>query len=155
MSITVRPARLEEAALVREIMVAAFTEYDERLGLESSALEESVDDVCRHLLQGGAVLAFEGEIAAGSGRWERREGFAYLGRLSVLPSHRRRGIAGLMIDSLEDQIRAAGIREVRLEVRMSLPENLALYESHGYVLRNVYPHYRDPEHEVGLMVKLL
>ena len=155
MAVEVRLARPDEAPLVHEVMVAAFAEYEERLGLGSSALNETVEDVARHMALGAAVLAFEDGTATGAGRWERRDGFAYLGRLAVLPSHRRRGIAALMMGALEESIAAAGIDEIRLEVRMGLPENVALYERRGYALTAVYPHYRLPAHEVGLMVKRL
>ena len=50
MNIEVRPAGLDEAALVHEVMIAAFAEYEARLGLGSSALLETVDDVRRHMV---------------------------------------------------------------------------------------------------------
>jgi len=48
---------VEEAGVVREIMLAAFGEYAGALAVESSALLETVEDVTAAMRAGGAVLA--------------------------------------------------------------------------------------------------
>lgn len=155
METTVRLATADDVRLVRQLMRIAFAEYEERLGLASSALNETLEDVAARLAEGGGVLAeLDGETV-GSGRFLQRDGFAYIGRLSVKPERRRMGVASRMMDLIEETARERGFGEARLEVRMGLPENVSLYERRGYALIEVTPHPRDPSHMVGQMRKVL
>jgi ribosomal protein S18 acetylase RimI-like enzyme len=155
METTVRLATTGDVPLVRELMRIAFAEYEERLGLSSSALNETLEDVAARLAEGGGVLAdLDGETV-GSGRFLQREGFVYIGRLSVKPERRRMGVASRMMDLIEETARERGFHEARLDVRMGLPENVSLYERRGYALTEVTPHPRDPNHMVGHMRKAL
>jgi ribosomal protein S18 acetylase RimI-like enzyme len=152
---TVRLATAEDVPLVRDLMRIAFAEYEGRLGLPSSALNETLEDVAARLAEGGGVLAdLDGETV-GSGRFLQRDGYVYIGRLSVKPERRRMGVASRMMDFIEQIAHERGFPEARLEVRMGLPENVALYERRGYALVEVTPHPRDPSHMVGQMRKAL
>lgn len=154
MPVTVRLANSHEAPIVHTLMLAAFAEYDGVLEVPSGALVETVDDVLAHMLLGGAVLALDGEEVVGSGRFERRDGYLYIGRLSVPPAHRRRGIGGLMMDTLEDIGRSEGFPEARIGVRTALPQNLALYQSRGYKITATYPHPKGTELIVDMAKRL-
>jgi ribosomal protein S18 acetylase RimI-like enzyme len=155
----VRLARLDEAPLVREIMRAAFAEYDTTLRVPSSALVETVEDVAAHMRLGGAVLATrpgnESGGPVGSGRFECRDGHFYIGRLAVLPTHRGLGIAIAMIDFIEALARAEGVSEARLSVRMALPRNIGLYQRLGYTATATYSHPRGAEFVVDMAKSLL
>lgn len=122
-------------------MVDAFAEYAETLRAPSGAILETVADVEAIMRRGGAVLAWDGPQAVGSARFEPAEGFLYVGRVAVLPAYRRRGIARNMMRFLEDDAVANGFRRIELGVRASLPSNLALYRSLGYVTVEVRPHH--------------
>lgn len=155
MEATVRLATVDDAVAVCRMMHIAFAEYEGRLGLSSSALLETPEDVASKIAQGcGALASIEGE-PVGSGRFLAREDHVYIGRLAVLPQHRRLGIATRMMEVLEDEARDRGFSEARLEVRMGLPENVSLYGRRGYALVAVTPHPRDPSHLVGDMRKVL
>ncbi len=146
---------MEDAPAVCRVMHVAFAEYETSLGLSSSALLEKPGDVAAKIARGSGVLALLDGEPVGSGRFLERGDHVYLGRLAVLPERRRRGIATRMMEALEEEARRRGFPESRLEVRMGLPENLALYERRGYRLVEVTPHPRDPSHLVGDMRKAL
>jgi ribosomal protein S18 acetylase RimI-like enzyme len=94
--------------------------------------------------EGGAVLAEDGE-AVGSARFVPEDDFLYVGRVAVLPAHRRRGIASAMMRFLEDVAIELGRPEVRVGVRESLPGNVRLYEALGFRTLAVDPHPRGPD----------
>ncbi len=135
----------EEAAAVREIMLAAFAEYESVLKVPSSAMWESVEDVAGHIALGGAVLARVGAETVGSGRYELRADHVYIGRLSVLPDFRKRGISTAMMQAMEGRAAAVGRTEARISVRALLPRNVSLYERLGYVVTARYQHERGDE----------
>ncbi len=132
--------RSDEAALVLDLAVRAFEEYRETLIPPPGILAESVADVAAYIERGGAVLAFEGDVAVGSARFHPEPDYLYIGRVSVPPEFRRRGIARQLMLFLEEHARSLGLPETRVEVRMALPSNIALYESLGYVPISYQPH---------------
>ena len=99
--LSIRLALPHEAALVHQIMLAAFDEYRDVLTVPSSAHGETVHDVAAAMSRGGAVLAWAGATAVGSARYQFEPEALYVGRVSVLPSHRRRGVARDMMRFIE------------------------------------------------------
>lgn len=53
-------------------------------------------------------------------------------RMFVLPAWRRRGIAGLILEELENWSRELGAHTCVLETGRQQPEAIALYAAHGY-----------------------
>nr|WP_264373612.1 GNAT family N-acetyltransferase [Paenibacillus psychroresistens] len=51
----------------------------------------------------------------------------YIGRVSVLPSHRGKGIGKMMVRYIESLAKDNGLSEARLEVRFSVPSNAVFY----------------------------
>lgn len=152
--IVVRAAGLEEAGLVRDIMLAAYQEHQGALPVESGAHTETVEDVLEDMANGGAVLAFDGADAVGSARFLVEDGYLYVGRLAVLPSQRRRGVASAIMRHLEGVARELGRDTIRVGVRESLPSNVELYRSLAFETVAVEPHHRGPD-RVLTMVKRL
>jgi ribosomal protein S18 acetylase RimI-like enzyme len=153
MPLTVRLAALDEASLVREIMLAAYAEYQGTLPVDSGAHTETVDDVLGAMRLGGAVLADDFDQAVGSARFMPEEHSLYVGRVAVLPAHRRRGVAAAMMRFLEDVVAPSiGRGVIRVGVRASLPSNIRLYRSLGYECVRIDPHPRGPD-RVWTMVK--
>ena len=144
----------EEAATVRDLMRAAFAEYESVLQVPSSAMWETVEDTACHIRLGGAVLARLGGEAVGSGRYELREDHIYIGRLSVLPAHRGRGIGEAMMLAMEERGRQAAKPEARISVRVLLARNVALYERIGYAVTARYQHDRGEEMVVDMAKRL-
>src|SRR4051812_6040206 len=117
----------EQAALVHAIMLEAFREYEGVLIVPVSAMRETFDEAISSIQRGGAVLARFGDQTVGSARFEPRDGCVYIGRVSVLPDWRGRGIATEMMRVLEDRAVALGFSEARIATRGHLPRNIALY----------------------------
>ena len=73
------------------------------------------------------VASCDGEVV-GTARLTRDEE-ARIGRVAVLPSLRRRGIAGLMLAALEAEARKLGVHEVSLHSQSYVQ---SLYDKLGY-----------------------
>jgi putative acetyltransferase len=66
-------------------------------------------------------------------------------RMFVLPEHRGRGLARVLLAALEEQLRREGCELARLETGVAQPEALGLYRAAGYAERTPFGAYRpDP-----------
>ena len=148
-------ARVEDAALVHQIMHEAFEEYRSSLVPPSSSHDETVEYVAQAMDQGGALLAWDGETAVGSARFEPRPDCLYVGRVAVLPEHRRRGIASAIMARMEEIARERGLPAVQVGVRDSLPSNLDLYRRLGFEVVAFEPHPRGPDKTVWMLKRLV
>jgi ribosomal protein S18 acetylase RimI-like enzyme len=133
-------------------MRAAFAEHQGALPVESGAHTETVDDVLAVMQRGGAVLAFLGDEAVGSARYYVDDQDLYVARVSVLPSHRRQGIASAIMRFFEELAPCMGCQQVRIGVRESLPSNVGLYRALGYEVTSSHRHPRGAD-QVFTMVK--
>jgi GNAT superfamily N-acetyltransferase len=153
-ALAIMPATIDDAELMRRITQEAFAEYIGVLRPESGVHTETVEDVRQFLARGGGVIAWLSDEPVGTARYEPRDGFLYVGRVAVLPGHRGRGIASAMMRYLEGTARQLSLGGMQVGVRMSLPDNLALYRRLGYELVGVQPHPRGPD-RVGTLIKRL
>jgi GNAT superfamily N-acetyltransferase len=146
----IRPALRADAALVHRLTLEAYEEYRGALVPESGVFRETEADVEEAILRGGAFIATVDGTPVGCARWVVERGgdgehvnagvnagaageFLYIGRVSVLPSHRGRGIAAMLVARCEALARRLGLGEARLGVRIGLARNRELYERLGYV----------------------
>ncbi|MDC6350835.1 GNAT family N-acetyltransferase [Zeaxanthinibacter sp. PT1] len=66
-------------------------------------------------------------------RWLSPEGFhGYVHRLAVHPQFQRNGLAGKLMDYVEDKARETGMVSIRLDTFSQNPGNQRFYESRGY-----------------------
>ncbi len=88
------------------------------------------------------LVALEDDIITGFiiGFADGETGFIYT--LDVHPDYRRKGIGSMLISALEERLRAARAKRIRLEAALNNPAALALYRKAGYsereMLRNYY-----------------
>jgi GNAT superfamily N-acetyltransferase len=131
----IRLANAEDAHLIHQIMVLAFEEYRE-LDVPSSALNETVSSIEESLKNGSekALLCFRDGIPVGSVRFKTDKNSLYFFRLSVCPEARGKGIAKSILAWLENYAKEYGKTEIWCRVRMSLPQNIQLYKSVGYII---------------------
>jgi predicted N-acetyltransferase YhbS len=116
------------AALLHE----AFASYDGKLQPRPGALSETGPGIAAALVTGAGSVAEAGGLLVGSVLWHPEgEGF-YLGRLAVRPGWRRRGIARALVGSVIATAQGARVREVTLNARILLPDNIAFFESMGF-----------------------
>lgn len=138
----IRKAGEAELPVVHRIMREAFGEYRGKLHPPPTALREEVEDIRRKLAgRGGAVLVWLGDEPVGSAQYFFRGRYLYIGRLSILRRARKQGIGSAVMAALERLARRRGYAETRIEVRASLPENVAFYRRLGYAIarRHDYP----------------
>lgn len=130
--LTITQASPEQATLVYDIMLQAFEEYRGKLNPPSGVFAESIDSVLRFMAEGGALLAWEKDAPVGSMRYLFKPDHLYVGRVSVLPAYRGRGIASAMMREVEPIARAHGYSDIRLGARLVLQSNITFYERLGY-----------------------
>lgn len=134
MDIAIHHAEVHELRLVYSIMQQAFAEYAGFLYPPSGALQEQEEDL-HSMLSGQAGRAIIGRIGAlpiASARYFVKRDYVYIGRISVLPDYRGRGIATSLLAFAELEAARLGKHEMQLEVRMSIPANIIMYEKLGY-----------------------
>lgn len=133
--ITVRHATTHDAPLIARLITTAFAEYRDRLVPPSGALNETAAGIAAELATPERLgfVAFDAAGAVGCVLCKPDSGDLYFGRLSVAPACRGRGIARRLIDTVEVYARDQGFPATLLAVRISLPENRALFERCGYV----------------------
>ena len=150
----VMPARIVDAEVVHRIMREAYREYEAAMDPPMSGAGESVAQVEDAMRKGGAVLAWDGATPVGSARYRLSNDVVSIKRVSVLPSWRGRGIATAMLGYIERLALSQGRMQARLTLRMSLSQNLKLYERMGY---QVVEHKAHPRGQgvVGSLVKQL
>lgn len=141
--VRVGPASVDNAPLVRELMLIAF-ESLRGLDPPSSAFDETEADVAAAIARGGAAIAYLGERPVGSVRFEPEGNCLYISRLAVIPDARRMGIASALMHAAEAG--AARFDRARAEVglRSHLTGNHALFTALGYELLWEHPHPRNP-----------
>ncbi len=75
-------------------------------------------------------VAYDGATPVGAGRLVLAEGYGKIGRMAVLDSHRGRDIGALVLETLEREGIARGLREFRLSAQLSAR---GFYDRAGYM----------------------
>ena len=103
------------------------------------------------LLEKGALIkALDADILVGCVAAEPREFDVYIGRLSVRPDCRRRGIAQGLLAAAEGYAREIGAETLTLNVRLVLAGNIRLFEAVGYriVTQGSHPGFTVPTYHI-------
>jgi ribosomal protein S18 acetylase RimI-like enzyme len=145
MEFAIKKASDSEIDIVHSVMQEAFMQYKGVLRPPSGALRETMDDIRKKTENGGAVLAWAGTDPVGSAQYVWAGDYMYIGRVSVVPAYRGKGIGTHMLGYLENAALQAGIYETRVEVRLSIPENVSYYRAMRYeiVEEHEYPEKTD------------
>ena len=140
-----RAARPADAAALARTIAAAFEQYRGKLVPESGAFGETAGSIAAELATDtGGIVAEQDGAVVGCVMTRLYEGDLYLGRLSVLPAARGKGLAARLVRAVEDEARSRGLPGVRLGVRIPLTDNLRLFESLGYreISREAHPGFK-------------
>ena len=130
------------ASLIREAFAAQGRATDPPPG----ALGETTASVAAKLAEGGGAGAEAGGALGGGVLWAETEGARYIGRVSVAPGWRGRGIARALLTAGEAEARRRGLKRMTLRVRLALDENRRLFAGFGFapVGQGAHPDYREP-----------
>lgn len=137
---SLRPATSADAGAIAALVRLAFAHQSVVTDPRPSALKETADTIGRALAQGGGAVVEAGGRPAGCVLWHEEDGSLYVGRLSVHPEHRRRGIARLLMDECEREARRRGLARMHLGVRLPLVDNRRLFASCGFVETGLQTH---------------
>lgn len=145
--VSIRPVTMADAPVLAAMIVTAFEEYRGWLDPPSGALDETPDSIRHELANdyGGVLAVLDGyPIACVLFRPEGSD--LYFGRLSVLPTHRGRGIAAALVRAVEAEAVQRGCPGVVLGVRIALPENQEVFRRLGYaeIARHTHNGYDAP-----------
>lgn len=90
------------------------------------------------------VLAYEDEIPVGCAGFKRYDDqSAELKRVFVREEYRGKGIAGKMLENLEEEAGKKGYSYLILETGKHLTAAIALYKNHGYAVIPNYGPYKE------------
>lgn len=94
------------------------------------------------------VGAFESDKLIGTGAVKvitHDQIYGEIKQVFVLPEHRSKGAAKLIMNALEKHLSEKGVRLVRLETGCKQPEAIGLYKKLGYIERSPFGVYKpDP-----------
>lgn len=138
--ISIKPALEQDSQLILTILQQSFAQYRDNLVPPSSIFNETIQSLEHKLTQGGGFIAYADYIAAGCVLFEVRESYIYLGRLGVLNSYRKHGIATQLITAVEAVAEKYAHQEIRLAVRINLTQNRTFFESIGYKTLSYHKH---------------
>ena len=75
----------------------------------------------------------------------------YITNVAVHPAYRRKGLASTLLREVMDYAHLHKLSRITLEVRASNHAAIALYESYGFILDGVRPHFYDSPKEDALI----
>lgn len=126
----IRPARPDEAEIVRDIVHAAYRHYIARIGKPPGPM---LDDYARRVADDQAwVLEEAGNITGVLVLEQTGQGFL-LDNIAVAPCAQGGGRGRTLIAFAEAEARRRGFGEIRLYTHALMTENLALYKRLGFV----------------------
>ena len=145
---------------MKVVRLSCFTKDDLRqlaeIEAECFSVPLSGDQLSALLLSGNTLFlaAREGETTVGSVWAQTVLDEGYIGNVGVRREYRRRGVADILLDTLDRCAEELDLSFMTLEVRESNASAIALYEKHGYGRVGVRPaYYRGPKEDAVLMTK--
>ena len=142
----IRPLTTGDAAATASLVREAFAAQSRATDPPSGALGETTASVFAKLAEGGGAGAEAAGALVGVVLWAENDGALYIGRVSVLPAWRGRGIARALLTAAEAEARRRGLARVTLRVRLALEENQRLFAGFGFTPagQGAHPGYREP-----------
>ena len=143
---TLRPLGIKDAEAAADLIRIAFAAQPIVTRPPSSALKETTESIAAWIEAGGGFGLSDGPDLVALLLWAERDGGLYCGRLAVRPAFRGKGLARRLIAAAEDEARRRGLSRVDARVRLELPDNLALFQSCGFVEagRDAHPGFAKP-----------
>jgi ribosomal protein S18 acetylase RimI-like enzyme len=128
--VELRPATELTRPELARLFTAAYEGYFVPFQVDEARLAHMVDAFDLDL--GRSLVAYEDTAPIGLASLGLRGDRTWLGGVGVVPAHRRRGIGERLARALLENARAAGAREMVLEVIVENAPAIALYEKLGF-----------------------
>jgi predicted N-acetyltransferase YhbS len=148
-----RPLGPTDADTAAALIRSAFASQSIATDPPPSAAQETAHSVADSLgrpdqgavCQGG-IGAWAGNTMAGCVLWQVKPRGLYLGRLSVAPAWRRRGLAPALVAAVEAEARRRNLPRLLLSTRLVLADNRRLFARCGFVEteQHAHPGYAHP-----------
>ena len=129
MPVSVRVARLEDAAVIGDLVRGSYAKYVERLGREPAPM---LEDYAALIEAGEVWVLVEGEEVLGVLVMRAAEDHLFVDNVAVAPGHQGRGLGRELVAFAEERARREGLGEIRLYTNEKMWENLAVYEKLGF-----------------------
>ena len=139
-SVFIRDYQDVDIPLICEIIKAAFAEYQGLLNPPSSAEKKSPEVVAEELKTRDALVATRNNELVACVFYQLKADTVYIDRLSVLPGHRKQGIASKLMHEVEARAKQTDARALSLSVRLVLKQQQAYYQSLGFVFESYGTH---------------
>jgi ribosomal protein S18 acetylase RimI-like enzyme len=127
--VSVRAARLEDAAVIGDLVRVSYAKYVERLGREPAPM---LEDYAALIEAGEVWVLVEGEEVLGVLVMRGAEDHLFVDNVAVAPGHQGRGLGRELVAFAEQKARREGLGEIRLYTNEKMWENLAVYEKLGF-----------------------
>jgi ribosomal protein S18 acetylase RimI-like enzyme len=131
MNMQIRPADHVAVDQRAELINAAYADYFVPMQLTAASMR-AVDDLY-DVDASRSVVAYARSEPVGMALLSRRDDRGWVSGVGVLPAWRRRGIGRLLMESVLERAREAGVRQVTLEVIAQNRAAQALYAALGFV----------------------
>jgi ribosomal protein S18 acetylase RimI-like enzyme len=126
----IRPATLEDTALIEAIVQAAYSPYIERIGRKPGPM---LDDYASQVLA-RRVHVIENDVAVvGFVVLINTEEYLLLDNLAVSPRAQGRGYGRQLLEFAEFQAVESDYASIRLYTHETMSENIAMYARRGFV----------------------
>jgi N-acetylglutamate synthase-like GNAT family acetyltransferase len=128
--VRVRPATAADVDAVRDLTLAAYGHYVDRIGRRPAPMDA---DHGREVRDGQVSVAeADGEVV-GLVVLVEADDHLLVENVAVAPTRQGGGVGALLLRHAEARARSAGLPEVRLYTHEAMVENLAYYARHGFV----------------------
>jgi len=137
--LTFRPAKVADAAAMRELQQLAFAEEGRRSGTrEIPPLLDGVDAIAQHIEHHVALVALRDDVLVACVRGVTGERAHTIRGLAVHPSCQGQGIGSTLLKALEAALPMP--TRIDLVTNTLMEGNVPFYERHGYrVIENTTP----------------
>lgn len=133
--ITIETGSHGDCADVLAILQTAFAPYVDLLNPPSGVMRETEQTLQEKLANNTLLLAKDGQTIVGCilyKQYEEDPGTIYFGRLAILPTYQKQGIARQLVTQVEHAAQSSNYNKVVLYVRKVLPQNVQFFQSCGY-----------------------
>lgn len=128
------PAGFDRFDAVLDLLRRAFAAHAGRIDPPSSSTRDTAGSLAATAAAGRLLLATAGSGTLAGCVFARAEADAcHLFKLAVDPAFQRQGIGRRLVQAAIADARAAGFLRVTASVRLALTENIALFESLGFI----------------------